>query len=111
VTVELNTVDQYSSQAGISQIDVLKSDTQGFEFEVLKGALGMLSQHRVHFMLIELLFLESYVGAPLFEDVYPFVKSLGFVPMGFYKQLHHGSFHTALAEIDGLFMDPNWHSA
>ncbi|WP_263352080.1 FkbM family methyltransferase [Acidicapsa acidisoli] len=108
VMVDINTIDSYCHRAGITRIDVLKSDTQGFDYEVLKGAIGMLQEHRIHFLLIELQFLESYVGAPQFEEVYGFLKSLGFLPMAFYKQLHHGSHYSPLAEIDGLFVDPQW---
>jgi len=108
VAVPVNSIDNYCAHAGVMHIDVLKSDTQGFDFEVLKGALGMLREHRIHLVFVELMFLESYVGAPRFEELYAFLKDLGFVLMSFYKQLRNDSHLGPLAEIDGLFIDPQW---
>jgi hypothetical protein len=70
----------------------------------------MLRQHRVHLIFIEFQLLNAYIGAGLFEDVYRFLKDVGFLPMAFYKQTHHGSHLAPLAEIDGLFIDPKWKS-
>jgi FkbM family methyltransferase len=36
--VEVTTVDSYCAERGIDRIDLLKIDTQGYEFEVLRGA-------------------------------------------------------------------------
>jgi FkbM family methyltransferase len=108
VQVEVRTVDDYCAQAGITHIDVLKTDTQGFDFEVLQGAKNMLEQRRIHLIYIELQLLETYVGVITFEDVYRFLKNIGFLPMAFYKQTHHRSYLAPLAEIDALFIDPQW---
>jgi hypothetical protein len=108
VRIDVDTLDGYCSRAGITHIDVLKTDAQGFDYEVLKGASEMLGQHRVHLIFIELAFLESYVGAARFEETYRFLKECGFHLMAFYKQLHHGSHLAPLAEIDGLFIHPKW---
>ena len=47
-TVKVSTVDEYCAHRGIPRIDLLKSDTQGFELEVLKGASRMLERNLVH---------------------------------------------------------------
>lgn len=105
VQVEVNTIDSYCSGAGVEHIDVLKTDTQGFDYEVLKGAVRMMQHHKIHLIFVELQLLDSYVGAGQFEDVYILLKNHGFLPMAFYKQTHHGSHLAPLAEIDGLFLD------
>ena len=111
VRIDVDTVDDYCSRTGVTHIDVLKTDAQGFDYEVLKGASEILRQHRVHLIFIELQVLDSYVGGGRFEDTYRFLKDVGFLPMAFYKQTHHGAYLAPLAEIDGLFIDPKWKAA
>jgi len=39
IDIQLDTIDEYCGLAGIDHIDVLKSDTQGFDLDVLRGNL------------------------------------------------------------------------
>ena len=54
----------------------LKIDTQGYELNVLKGALKALS--RVRLIQLETAFFEGYEGQPLIEDVIRFLRELGY---------------------------------
>jgi FkbM family methyltransferase len=45
--------DKFCSDRGIKQIDVLKIDTEGFDFDVLKGASSMLAQQAIKFIYFE----------------------------------------------------------
>lgn len=63
---------------------LLKMDVQGFEKEVLKGALHSLP--RIDYLLFESSFVQLYDGEPLFDEMHQFVSSLGFefiAPVGF----------------------------
>lgn len=63
---------------------LLKMDVQGFEKEVLKGALQSLRQ--IDYLLFETSFVQMYDGEPLFDEMHLFVKELGFefiAPVGF----------------------------
>jgi FkbM family methyltransferase len=63
---------------------LLKMDVQGFEKEVLKGALNSLQQ--IDYLLFETSFVQMYDGEPLFDEMHHFVKELGFeliAPVGF----------------------------
>jgi FkbM family methyltransferase len=44
VTVDVETVDNYCAKKGISQVDVLKIDTQGHDLSVLRGSRSMLER-------------------------------------------------------------------
>lgn len=105
VEVSMESLDFYCETKGIASITVLKSDTQGFDLEVLKGAIGMLTQHRVQMIFVELNFLAFYEGMPAFEDVYIFLKKLGFELVSFYNMAWTKS---RLGWLDALFIDPNW---
>jgi FkbM family methyltransferase len=76
--VPVRTVDDYCSECGIERIDLFKTDTQGYDLEVLKGAGRMLSERRIRHIFIEITFPEMYAGQATFEEVYSFLKQRGF---------------------------------
>jgi FkbM family methyltransferase len=53
IKVRCTTLDRFCSEHGIKQLDVLKIDTEGYDFEVLKGASSMLAQHAIKFIYFE----------------------------------------------------------
>jgi FkbM family methyltransferase len=107
-SVAIQSLDDYCSSAGVTHIDVLKCDAQGFDLEVLKGARDMLARHRIHLIYVELNFVESYSNAARFEEVFAFLKDHSLTPMSFYNQLRREVWNAPLAEIDGLFRDPHF---
>jgi FkbM family methyltransferase len=50
-TTPITTIDAFAASHGIQHIDILKSDTEGHELHVLRGAAGMLPATR--FILVE----------------------------------------------------------
>jgi len=103
--VNVTSVDTYCEAAGITRIDILKSDTQGFDLEVLRGGLGLFQRHKVHLVYIELNFLDLYSGMPRFEEVWLFLRNLGFELVSFYNIWQKDS---RVGWLDGLFIDPLW---
>lgn len=78
----------------------VKIDTQGFELEVLKGALATLP--RIDGMLLELSLVELYEGQPLWTEVIDWLRAQDFALVG----LNQGfvdpvRFHTL--QVDGIF--------
>lgn len=53
ITVDVTTVDVCLDELGVTTLDVLKVDTEGFELEVLRGAEGALRDHRIELVLLE----------------------------------------------------------
>jgi FkbM family methyltransferase len=58
--VAVRTVDSFLSEAGVTQLDILKCDTQGFDLEVLKGASTAMARGRVDVVQVELNFARIY---------------------------------------------------
>ena len=101
---EISTIDAYCAAKQISNIDILKTDTQGYDLEVLKGAAGMLREHRVRLIFMELIFSDMYEHLPRFDEVVRFVLDNGFVLISFYEfffQKERASW------TDALFLDPS----
>jgi hypothetical protein len=68
-TVAVSTVDHYCRQQGVGAIDLLKTDTQGYDYYVLKGCREMFAENRVHLVLTEVIFSEMYVDLPRVGDL------------------------------------------
>jgi FkbM family methyltransferase len=84
IHVQVKRLDDFLFQIPITAPVLLKLDVQGFEKEVLKGAMNSLRQ--IDYLLFETSFVPMYDGEPLFDEMHNFVKDLGFefiAPVGF----------------------------
>lgn len=77
-TVELVALDDYCGQSGVERIDVLKSDTQGYDLEVLRGASGLLGDGAIRLIFVEILFEALYERTPSFMAIYRFLADCGY---------------------------------
>ncbi|MFO3797484.1 MAG: FkbM family methyltransferase, partial [Anaerolineales bacterium] len=68
-------LDDYLDQMELCPPVLLKLDVQGYELHVLRGAEQTL--HKVDWILCEVSFYELYVGQPLFDTVYTWLKERG----------------------------------
>jgi FkbM family methyltransferase len=77
--VDVITVDNYCTQKFINKIDILKTDTEGFDMEVLRGAEGMLNAGKVDFVLSECEFdrVTPEIHTDFFE-LHSFLQRKGF---------------------------------
>lgn len=74
-TVELTTktLDSVFLEKGIAEVDLLKTDVQGADLDVLRGALGLL-EDSILGVLTEVCFQPLYIGQPLFAEVDQFLR-------------------------------------
>ncbi|NQU54784.1 MAG: FkbM family methyltransferase [Bacteroidetes bacterium] len=84
------------------EITILKIDTQGFELETLKGAVGLLKYHMIQYIIIELMTVRKYSEAALYNEILDFLHDYGFklydINPSYYEQ-NTGK----LSEFDALF--------
>jgi FkbM family methyltransferase len=73
VNAEIITLDDYVNEKNLTNIDILKIDTQGFEDKVLLGAKSLLKNNRIKLVQLELIFSEIYEN-PL--NIYDVEKTL-----------------------------------
>jgi FkbM family methyltransferase len=106
--VAVKTLDEYCVTQSISYVDILKSDTQGYDFEVLKGATGLLIDRRIHLVYMEIIFSDMYKGQPRFDQIYGFMADHGFHLVCFYKFFFQ---HDRAGWADVLFVNPEFASA
>lgn len=67
--VPVSTVDEYCRQNNVEQIDLLKIDTEGYDYHVLKGASEMITSNCVKIITFELIpaCIETHV---FFKDIF-----------------------------------------
>jgi len=100
--VPVRTLDDFCLEHSIERVDILKSDTQGYDMEVLKGARGMFARNAVVCIYCELIFSELYAGMPSFGDVCNFLDQSGFVLVSLYDIAYENGL---AAWTDGLFVN------
>jgi FkbM family methyltransferase len=82
--VVVSTVDEFCEQRGIGFIDLLKSDTQGYDLEVLRGGDRMFTEGRIHLVYLEATFAPLYENLPRFDQLYGFLADRDFDLVGLY---------------------------
>lgn len=83
---------------------LLKTDTQGFDLEVLRGATGLLDQ--VVALVTELSVRPIYEGAPALPEVLTELADRGFEPIGLVP-VSRDSDGLRVIEFDGVFVRPS----
>jgi len=89
--VTMTSVDEFCSINGITRVDLIKTDTEGYDINVLKGAKHML-QSCIRFVLCEIGFNASDTQHTPFEDVFRYLDPLNFRYRGSYGTVYdeHG---------------------
>ena len=83
--VQVKTIDQFCQEENIQQIDLLKSDTQGFDLEVFKGAENTIQANKIGLIYFEIIFSDMYKNLPSFSEIYDFLIERDFLLVTFYK--------------------------
>lgn len=104
VDVEVRTIDSFCAEHKITRIDLLKIDTEGFDFEVLQGAKGVLDSGIVKYILVETSFNSDIEPRyTSFEKVKDYLGDFGFRVRAFYNQCTND--HPYMAYVDALFLN------
>lgn len=96
--VAIKQIDSLIYRNEIPVPDVLKLDVQGYEIEVLKGAINNLK--RIKYIIMEVSFVEFYRKQPLFDDTLIFMKQNDFQLYAFGKNTLTGK---PILQTDILF--------
>jgi FkbM family methyltransferase len=103
--VPVITLDSFIANEKIDFVHILKCDTQGFDFEVLKGAERLLKQNSIGIIYFEVIFSKMYKDAPTFFEILNYLLAHNFVMVGFYEQ---GYQHDLLSWTDVMFINVDY---
>jgi FkbM family methyltransferase len=106
-SIVVETVADFAERHRIESIDFLKVDTEGYDLEVLAGAVPLLREQRVHFILSEC----APLARPGNEDAFvsfaalaEFLGGWGYQVFGVYDQQPDWSLRKELAYWNALFI-------
>lgn len=104
--IEIKTIDDFCVSNVIDKIDLLKTDTEGFDLEVLKGAENLLNQRKIKFILSEVGFRGFDQRHTDFHTLSEYLFSKGFRVYGFYDLSYWTPYHyEGLIFCNALFVN------
>lgn len=77
ILVDVTTINKFCANKNITNIDILKIDTQGYEVEVLKGGLDVLQNVRA--IELEVMFSDLYPDHSTLGEISSILESCGFI--------------------------------
>jgi FkbM family methyltransferase len=83
--VPVVTLDGFAMEHDIPYIHVLKSDTQGYDLEVFKGAEELMSQNRIGLIYFEIILSRMYENLPSFQETMGYLLDRNFILVSFYE--------------------------
>jgi FkbM family methyltransferase len=104
ITVPTTSIDTFCSINSISEIDILKIDTQGAECLILDGAKNLLSQHAINFLIAEILFVPVYRNQPFFYEVCSKLACYGYSLVNIYNIRYDKDPSLQIKWGDGVFI-------
>lgn len=102
--VETITLDSFSEEYGVTNIDLLHLDIQGAELDALKGAENLLKKRAVFLVRCESEFEEIYFDQPLFWDIGKFLSSFKYRFVKNVDNKYRGEDIPRLVWTDSLFL-------
>jgi len=100
--IVVKTIDDIMEEQGLSRIDLLKIDTEGFDLEVLKGANKFLSTKSIEYVYCEVGFYSEPDKGDFFE-IKNLFQNYGYCFCGFYDPVRWGRNYTYYAFSNALF--------
>ncbi len=104
-TVDVMTVDQFLANNKLESVDILKSDTQGYDFEVIKGAEQAMRRNRIGLLYFEFIFSEMYKNLPRFDEVFRHLTDRDFLLVSIYEMRHQNNL---ASWADALFVNKQY---
>lgn len=102
IEVNVITIDYYCRKKNISRIDVLKLDTQGYEFEILSGAEHMLSTNKISLIYLEIILSSTYINQKSLAQITDYLDTFGYRLFNIYNPVI--SENKELNQLDVIFI-------
>jgi len=99
--VDIVKLDNFVKSHSLSVPEILKIDVQGFELNVLLGALEMLEKQTISLVHLELTFSPMYLGQDHHLEILSFMYKHNYKLVGIYRQHFQDSL---LSWADALFV-------
>jgi len=85
IEVPVISLDAFAREQDLNFIHLLKSDTQGYDLEVFKGASQLMNDNRIGLIYFEFIFSDMYKGSPYFHEMFLHLSQKNFSLVTFYE--------------------------
>jgi FkbM family methyltransferase len=103
-TVRVTTLDEFADQHGMQHIDILKTDTENFDLDVIEGSSRLLRERRVSFVQSEVGISASDTAHTNLFQLAELMLEKDFELMGIYDRLYHYKFPRVRGWCNALFI-------
>jgi FkbM family methyltransferase len=102
--VQALSIPSLLARQALKKIDILKVDTEGYDLEVLKGSLDLLTTHSIEVVLTEVFFVPYRINQAFFWDIAAFMHHMGYHFVNLYdtRNTTQGRLYTG----NGLWASP-----
>jgi len=100
IQVATTTLDAFCGAESIDRVNLLKIDTQGAEYEVLRGAASMLSRRAIDVLVFEMITAQTYHQQRSPAEYFSLMESSGYVFSGVFSPIYRRGL---LAQCDVAF--------
>lgn len=83
--IKVTRISEFTEANKIQQIDLLKIDTEGFELNVLKGAIELLKKKQIHAILCEVALSSMNKRNTQLQEVIQFLETFDYTFTGLYE--------------------------
>jgi hypothetical protein len=111
IDVPTTTLDRFTDEKAISEVDVLKMDIQGAELLALEGSKRLLAGQHIQLIYAEVSFTDLYEGQCLFHELSARLTSYRYKLFGLYNFEYAPVPSYGLLQADALFFSPEVESA
>jgi FkbM family methyltransferase len=100
--VDVSTLDEYlANNTAIEEIDLLKIDAQGSEYDILEGAAKTAEKGLIKLLYMEIIVMPTYEGQRDLSELLAKASQLGFLLHNFYNPCYTND--GRLNQLDALF--------
>lgn len=109
--IKIETLDAFCKKHSINKIDYVKIDTEGYDFEVLKGSYKFLKAQKISFIEVEVSMNPENTFHVKFENIKEYLESFNYRAFGIYDQVHERSTTPPiLRRVNVLFISKNFYN-
>jgi len=103
LTVPTASLDAFAREHSIAQIEILKMDVQGGEYDVLKGAAELLGRRAIGLIYMELITAPTYIGQRRIREYLELFDAVGYEVFDLYN---FGRSDGRLLQTDVIVVSP-----
>ena len=106
-SIEIDAVDGYCARNRIDRVDVLKSDTEGYDLKVLSGATGLLTLQQIAYVYTEVTCDPDNRQNSLFGPIFDLLQHHRYQFLGLYETYPLHFYEGPVVFCNALFVAPS----